>query len=343
MSQFRNLVFEGGGVKGIAYVGAMEVLEARGILADIERVGGTSAGAINAVLFACGFTNAQQKRILRGLDFKKFMDDSPGVLRDINRLVDEFGWHKGEFFKDWIGGLIEQKMGIAKATFADFRAAGRPDLYLYGADLNTGFGRVYSPEHTPQKKVLNAVRISMSLPLFFKAVRGDKDHVMVDGGLLNNYPVRLFDRQKYIAADAPKAAQPTDYYEAENKAFLKGANKNRSPYVYNRQTLGFRVDSRQEIAAFRHGRVRAVRKVDDFVDYAKALVLTALNAQESMHLESDDWQRTVYIDAKGVGTADFGLSDAKKTKLVTSGRESTEKYFDWFETARGKQRPVNRV
>lgn len=183
----------------------------------------------------------------------------------------------------------------------------------------------------------------MSLPLFFKAVRGDKDHVMVDGGLLNNYPVRLFDRQKYIAADAPKAAQPTDYYEAENKAFLKGANKNRSPYVYNRQTLGFRVDSRQEIAAFRHGRVRAVRKVDDFVDYAKALVLTALNAQESMHLESDDWQRTVYIDAKGVGTADFGLSDAKKTKLVTSGRESTEKYFDWFETARGKQRPVNRV
>ncbi len=42
---FRNLVFEGGGVNGIAYLGALEVLEERGILTDIERIGGTSAGA----------------------------------------------------------------------------------------------------------------------------------------------------------------------------------------------------------------------------------------------------------------------------------------------------------
>jgi len=57
MSQFRNLVFEGGGVKGIAYVGAMEVLEEKGILGDVRRVGGTSAGAINAVLLAAGYSN----------------------------------------------------------------------------------------------------------------------------------------------------------------------------------------------------------------------------------------------------------------------------------------------
>ncbi len=48
--QFRNLVFEGGGVKGIAYVGAIKVLEEKGIMPNIVRVGGTSAGAINAVL-----------------------------------------------------------------------------------------------------------------------------------------------------------------------------------------------------------------------------------------------------------------------------------------------------
>ena len=52
--QFRNLVFEGGGVKGIAYVGAWEVLQKKGILKDIKRVGGTSAGAINALLLALG-------------------------------------------------------------------------------------------------------------------------------------------------------------------------------------------------------------------------------------------------------------------------------------------------
>ena len=50
--RFRNLVFEGGGVKGVAYVGALNELHKRGILDSIERVGGTSAGAINAVLLS---------------------------------------------------------------------------------------------------------------------------------------------------------------------------------------------------------------------------------------------------------------------------------------------------
>jgi NTE family protein len=72
---FRNLVFEGGGVKGIAYVGAMQVLEEEGILQDIKRVGGTSAGAINATLFALGFTNIQVRNILKKLDFNNFMDE----------------------------------------------------------------------------------------------------------------------------------------------------------------------------------------------------------------------------------------------------------------------------
>ena len=53
---FRNLVFEGGGVKGLAYVGAMEVLESEGIGEKVRRVGGTSAGSINAVLFAAGYS-----------------------------------------------------------------------------------------------------------------------------------------------------------------------------------------------------------------------------------------------------------------------------------------------
>lgn len=54
--KFRNLVFEGGGVKGIAYVGALGVLEERKITLNIERIGGTSAGAINAILLGLGFT-----------------------------------------------------------------------------------------------------------------------------------------------------------------------------------------------------------------------------------------------------------------------------------------------
>ena len=88
---FRNLVFEGGGVKGIAYIGAMQVLGEKGIFSKIQRVGGTSVGAINALLFALGFDNSEQRKILWELDFNSFLDASwliPNMIRVLNR----FGW-----------------------------------------------------------------------------------------------------------------------------------------------------------------------------------------------------------------------------------------------------------
>jgi NTE family protein len=341
MSQFRNLVFEGGGVKGIAYVGALEVLDQEAILKDIKRIGGTSAGAINAVLLACGYSNAEQRKLLAEMDFNRFMDDSAGFLRDAKRLVDDFGWHKGDYFREWVGELVAKKMGSAHATFRDFQLAKRPDLYLVGANLSTGFGEVFSVEHTPSMRVVDAVRISMSLPLFFAAIRNPRGDVYVDGGLLNNYPIKLFDREKYV--DQKAALRIPDYYNDENKAFLKGIYKNRSPYVYNMETLGFRLDSKREIAALRYGNVEVQNQISDFFDYTKALLKTALNAQEAMHLHSDDWQRTIYIDTQGVGTTDFNVTNAKKTALVKSGRDCTKAYFDWFKKTKGKDEPVNRV
>lgn len=341
MGQFRNLVFEGGGVKGIAYVGALKVLEDKGILENISRIGGTSAGAINAVLLACGYSSKEQLKILSEMDFNRFMDDSFFVARDTHRLLTEFGWHKGDYFREWIGGLIRAKMGSAEATFNDFSAAERPDLYMIGSNISTGWSEIFSAEHTPTVRVADAVRISMSLPLFFAAVRNVRGDVFVDGGLLNNFPIKLFDRLKYVDSDA--AARRTSYYESENEAFLTGRNAGRSPYVYNCETLGFRLDSKQEIAQFRYGDVPVANKIEDIFDYARALVTTGLNAQEVAHLKSDDWQRTIYIDTLGVKTAEFDLSDQKKKDLVASGKKHTKSYFEWFDSATGSEAPVNRV
>lgn len=343
MTQFRNLVFEGGGVKGIAYVGAMEVLETKGILPEIRRVGGTSAGAINALLFALGFSNKRQQEILAGLDFNKFMDDSLGAVRDTKRLVEEFGWHKGNFFRDWAGALVEERMGNRDATFGDLQEDGRPDLYVYGSNLSTGFSEVFSVEHTPTRRLVDAVRISMSLPLFFAAVRDARGDVLVDGGLLNNFPIKLFDREKYIAdGEVAACARRTEYYDEANEGFLDG-HPTHSPYVYNKQTLGFRLDTRKEIAVFRYGREPAHEAIDDFFDYTRALIKTTINAQENMHLHTDDWHRTVYIDALDVKATDFDLSDDRKTALFESGRKCTEDYFAWFESAAGEAAPLNRL
>ena len=82
---FRNLVFEGGGVKGVAYIGALKVLEEKGILGQIQRIGETSAGAINAVLLALGYTGEEILPILLDLKFKNFLDDTWGIVLNIDR------------------------------------------------------------------------------------------------------------------------------------------------------------------------------------------------------------------------------------------------------------------
>lgn len=341
-AQFRNLVFEGGGVKGIAYVGAMQVLEQRGLLQDITRVGGTSAGAINALLFSLGYTIGEQRALLGSTDFKDFMDGSFGLIRDIRRLAREYGWYRGDFFSCWISELIREKLGSETATFRDLEIAGRPALYVTGTNLSTGYSEVFSGERHRDMPLAKAVRISMSIPLFFAAVRNEEnDDVYVDGGCMRNYPVKLFDRERYIdMVNEAGAARRTEYYNRENALFLLD-KPGRSPYVYNRQTLGMRLDTAEEIAIYRYNEQASSKPIRNFTDYAKALLGAMMHVQENQHLHGDDWQRTVYINTLDVGTTDFDLSDDKKTALIREGVSGAENYFRWFEGA-GEQ-PVNRI
>ncbi|MEE4184410.1 MAG: patatin-like phospholipase family protein, partial [Gammaproteobacteria bacterium] len=133
--EFRNLVFEGGGVKGIAYVGALESLGRRRILPQIRRVGGTSAGAINAALFALGYSNAATRELLAELDFTSFLDADWGVVRDTRRLLTRFGWYRGDAFHEWMEARVAAQLGDRRATLGQLREAGRPDLYVYGTNL----------------------------------------------------------------------------------------------------------------------------------------------------------------------------------------------------------------
>lgn len=341
-SQFRNLVFEGGGVKGIAYVGAMQVLSQRIPLSDIRRVGGASAGAINALIFALGYDIPSQRQILQRTDFKEFMDDSFGVIRDIRRLKHEYGWHKGDFFIDWIGKLVEDRLGNAQATFRDLKEARLPELHVIGTNLSTGYTETFSVERFPDMPLTEAVRISMSIPLFFAAVRhGARNDVYVDGGVMLNYPVKLFDRERYIdMTNEAEAARPVDYYNLENARFLLD-RPGRSPYVYNRQTLGFRLDTAEEIALFRYDEPRQGKEIKNFTQYARALISAIMQVQENQHLHGDDWQRTLYINTLDVKTTDFDISDEKKADLIQEGIKGAEDYFKWFEDP--AEQPVNRL
>lgn len=342
---FRNLVFEGGGMKGIAYVGALQVLEERHLLPQIVRVGGTSAGAITALMVGLNYSPTEIWDVVESADFRKFMDDDFGIVRDVHRLINEFGWYKGRAFRTWIGDIIARKTGNSEATFLQVQqqkaAKGFRDMYFMGTNISTHFCEVFSHEHTPRMCVADAVRISMSIPFLFTSRRSPRGDVYVDGGVLDNYPVKIFDRLRYLDPTVAEVhGRVTEYYSKHNQS-LKRKGIEVSPYIYNKETLGFRLDSAREIAVFRDQAEPVPEVVDDFFSYCFNLLQTMLNAQSNYHLHNDDWHRTIYIDTLGVKTTDFNISTARKKALVRSGHKGTEAYFAWYDDPASD--PANRV
>lgn len=186
---YSQLVFEGGGVKGVAYVGALEALAEAGVLAQVRAVAGTSAGAITAALVALGQTPAQLRATMLDLDFAKFED---GGLEGPWRVVEHFGWYRGDAFKQWMEAIVKDRLGSADATFADLAEHGGPDLHVVATELSNQLPQIFSNTSTPDVAIADAVRMSMSIPLFFAAVQTD-GRTYVDGGVVWNYPIEIFD------------------------------------------------------------------------------------------------------------------------------------------------------
>ena len=113
-----DLVFEGGGVKGIGLAGALATLEERAYRP--QNIAGTSAGAITAALLAAGYTAAELREIIISLDYRQFQDRAwedkvPLVERSLSLLLD-LGLYEGDRFLEWIRAQLEAK-GVR--TFAD--------------------------------------------------------------------------------------------------------------------------------------------------------------------------------------------------------------------------------
>lgn len=222
-----DLVFEGGGVKGIGLVGAYSILEKRGYRP--VNMAGASAGAIVAALVAVGYSAKDLRSILMTKPFSDFLDeaweDRIWLLSRPLSVFKDKGLYEGKAFHDWIKGLLSEKVGKEEVTFGDLRREDVPTdadpifrhrLQLIVSDL-TGRRMVVlprdakdlgwvSPDYVP---VALAVRMSMSIPIFFEPVSlvnqyTSREHTIVDGGMLSNFPVWLFD-----APPGQEAKRPT--------------------------------------------------------------------------------------------------------------------------------------
>ena len=312
---FRNLIFEGGGFKGCAYGGAIKALEQMNVLPHIKRLAGTSAGAIYAIFIAIGMKGDEIIALISSLNYEDFADSSKRFIANSARLVSEYGWYKGDKFMHFMHNLIGKYLGNGDITFRQLHEQTHYELYIIGTNLTLNCAEIYSLEHTPDMKIIDALRISTCAPMIFKAIkekRKDQEHVLVDGGLVWNCPIDLFDNRKYV-------------YNVNN-IVLKKDNS-----VKNMETLAFRLDSKSDpFAPFKENmQNKEYKKITSIVDFTKRfMTFYGLNVMQK-HMEKDNWDRTVFIDTLNIEAFDFKISTKNIERLVYQGKQGVYNHFSW--------------
>ena len=321
---YRNLVFEGGGIRGLAYPGAIKVLEEKNIIKNIERVAGTSAGAITSLLLGLDYTSHEMDSVFQSLKIQQF-NDGKNIFGKIHRFKNEYGIFKGEKFEKWLGELIKFKTGNANTTFAELHLLHQndkrfKDVYCTGTNITKQKLQIFSWQHTPGMQLKTAVHISGCIPVYYKPVavdslwnevpvKNNKNNfdLYVDGGMINNYPINMFDT----------CLNGGDPFECEN-------------IKYNYQTLGLKLERPEQIEQFENGITAiAPHPVSSLNDYKLALInlLQETLARKTINLQNEKG-RTIFISYGNVFGKIRKVSAAEKKELFNNGVKAAEIFFN---------------
>lgn len=291
----------GGGIKGLAFVGALEAAAEAG-WDEWVQLAGTSSGAIIAMALAVGYDAPGLRDAADSFDFSKVDDYGPlGPLEIPVNLAFGRGVTHGKVLSAWIEQLLAQAPRPAR-VFGDL-APGK--LRVVGTDLAhtrmvvfpedvalyiDQHGRPLVPDEYP---IADAVRISAGFPYFFppltlRDAQTKKSGVMVDGGVVSPFPVFLFDH--------PKPERPTWGFR-----LYSGAAPEKPSYTSVSGPLWP-------------------------IDMLIAIVDTSTNALDKFE-EREYHPRTIALPTGDISTLDFGLSDQQKQFLYDSGYQAAAAFF----------------
>ncbi len=328
---FKNLVFQGGGVKSYVYHGVLPVLEKAGILEQIDRVAGSSAGALMSAMLCFRLSAAETIDLYRTVDYEKIrclrpalkeaLDEEKNLfengltkVRDnldaVTRFLRRFGIYANDYAAGWLDKTIAKYCdGDGRATFAAFRAKGFRDLYITAVNISRHRVEVFSADTTPDVAVADAVVMSGTIPFFFEAIQFDgkqfgRGDYYIDGGLLTNYPISLFDHYRFRRND---------------KMFSFGVNW---------ETLGCRLFTPEDCG----GEAKKITNIFNYVEHIFATINDIQNV--SVDIRGIDRFRSIDISNCCVSPVDFHIkpdrSDAKYQEMVATGRAAAEDYLQRY-------------
>lgn len=286
-------VFSGGGIKGFALIGAYQAIEQRGY--KFERLAGTSAGSILSAFIAAGYTSEEILTMMEDVNLKKLLDVRPSIFpfkfMKWIAIYWRLGLYKGTNLELWLEKKLSEK-GVT--TFGDLKKGA---LRVIASDLTNG-RMIVIPDDLPKYgikpesfSVARAVRMSCSLPYFFEPVKLTSStgvSVVVDGGVLSNFPIWLFQQK-----DSKQKKRPV---------------------------LGVKLSPKDE--------ERPKNRIGNAFEMYEALFETMKDAHDARHISSRHEKSIIFIPVENIITTEFKLIEQKKLALIELGRERADSFLD---------------
>jgi NTE family protein len=147
-----------------------------------------------------------------------------------------------------------------------------------------------------------AVRISMSIPFLFVPVTFE-DKILVDGGIIDNYPIHVFDGKFPGDPDAKMQLCPQ-----------------------NLKTIGLKLLTPTENTTWNVD--TAVNNISSIKKMASSLANTLMLSNEQKYVNPANWARTIPIKVPNYPLSKFKLSEEEQTELINSGSNAVKKFFN---------------
>jgi NTE family protein len=321
-----TLCVVGGGCKDVPIIGSLNVLKEKDILANVNKFAGTSAGSLIVTLLSIGYTPMEILDTAFSLPNSMVFDSYFWIPYN---LFTNYGLFTGDKMLNYVRSLFIKKGLSDKITFKEHYEKTGNLIVLTGTSLTISDTLYFNCHTTPDMLVIDALRISMSIPLFFTSVRmnvNGEDHLFVDGGVLQNFPIYYFDmcelEGKYIFCSKDlkpvhkrhSKKRPDDYCDTTIGILLFYPGNTRNPLDY---TKGM------------------VNRINGIKSYLSALATTIFNkiqadnyANPITGARDNFFHNVITITVPDdVTPIDFGMSEKKKLELVELGKKSAIKFF----------------
>jgi predicted acylesterase/phospholipase RssA len=192
--EYDTICMSGGGVKGFAFIGALDYLNKKKIINidNIKNWVGTSIGSILAYAVVCGFSITEMENFIIEFDFTK---TNPDI--SIDNIFISHGISDGKRAEFILRSFIQHKFNIDDITFLELYKLTQKNLLIIGTNFTHAREELFSHNTTPDMSVVTAVRISMSIPVFFTPVLYNNCYY-VDGSITNNFPIKHCDKYTTI-------------------------------------------------------------------------------------------------------------------------------------------------